>query len=118
VSSRIKGKLSPFGNESQRIIVIRNDFSILRQRLENEVAVTYLGKRFRDALNEVLTIPTEEAVQLVVEKPLQGPLPEKVNKELQLAQTLYDAFEHTHNEVDNLLVALNCKYVPRPRAQP
>ncbi|WP_417388747.1 cobaltochelatase subunit CobN [Gimesia sp.] len=25
---------------------------------------------------------------------------------------MYDAFEHTHNEVDNLLVALNGKYVP------
>ncbi|WP_417388746.1 hypothetical protein [Gimesia sp.] len=77
--------------------------------------VTCLGKRFRDALNEVVTVPLEkalnpddqqkylcrksdeiltllldqkfspeEAVQLVVKKPLQGLFPEKVTKGLHL----------------------------------
>tara|TARA_R110002111_G_scaffold18931_2_gene46223 strand:- start:40892 stop:45061 length:4170 start_codon:yes stop_codon:yes gene_type:complete len=105
--------------------------------------VTCLGKRFRDALNEVVEVPPaealnpgdkqkylrkkseeivtllldqgfspEEAVQSVVEKPLPAALPEKVTKGLALALTLNEAFTHTHNEVDNLLAALNGKYIP------
>lgn len=112
--------------------------------------VTCLGKRFRDALNEVVTVPPEEAlnpgdkqkylrkkseeivtllldqgfspheaVQSVVEKPLTDILPEKVTKGLALAQTLDEAFTHTHNEVDNLLAALNGKYIsPGPGNSP
>ncbi|QDT85296.1 hypothetical protein MalM14_29640 [Gimesia chilikensis] len=36
-SSRAGNKLSPFGNETQGIIAIRNDFSMPGQRSENEV---------------------------------------------------------------------------------
>jgi len=74
----------------------------------------YLRKKSEEIVTLLLEqgFSPQEAVQSVVEKPLTGALPEKVSKGLALALTLNEAFTHTHNEVDNLLAALNGKYIP------
>lgn len=75
--------------------------NFLRQKAEEVI-----GLVFNKALSP------EEAITASGGKIGDAGLPEKLKEDFATAKLLYDGFAETHKEIDNLLLALNGKFVP------
>ena len=77
-----------------------------RQKYLRQKAQEIIGLVFHQNLS------SSEAITAVGGKITSQELPEKVKEGLDTARHLYDGFSRTHLEIDNILLALNGRFVP------